>query len=75
MLFYLRRHVPVERGSFAAIARPGWALVWQKDWEALAAPLRAAAEIVDSSLPASVGRPESRLLLVRLAAEDRLEGL
>ena len=69
VLFYLGRHVPVERGSFAALHRPGWALVWQKDWQAVSPPLRAATEVVDASPPASVGRPESRLLLVRLAAE------
>jgi 4-amino-4-deoxy-L-arabinose transferase-like glycosyltransferase len=69
VLFYLGRHVPVERGSFAALRRPGWALVWQKDWDAVPLPLRAGTEVVDASPPASVGRPQTRLLLVRLAAE------
>jgi 4-amino-4-deoxy-L-arabinose transferase-like glycosyltransferase len=66
VLFYLRRHVAVERGAFATIHRPGWALVWQKDWDALAATDRDPAEILDTSPPASVGRPDTRLLLVRL---------
>ena len=67
VLFYLHRHVEVERGAFAALRRPGWALVWQKDWDGLAAADRVAAEILDSSPPASVGRPGTRLLLVRLS--------
>ena len=66
VLFYLRRHVAVESGAFATIHRPGWALVWQKDWDALAATDRDPAEILDTSPPASVGRPDTRLLLVRL---------
>ena len=66
VLFYLRRHVPVERGSFAAIARPGWALVWQKDWDSLPTAERAGVAVVDESPPASVGREDTRLLLVRL---------
>jgi 4-amino-4-deoxy-L-arabinose transferase-like glycosyltransferase len=67
VLFYLRRHVTVERGSFAALRRPGWAFVWQKDWDGLTPADRGAAEIVDASPPASVGRPDTRLLLVRLS--------
>ncbi len=66
VVFYLRRHVPVERGTFAAIGRPGWALVWRKAWESLPAAERYAAIVVDQSPPASIGREETRLLLVRL---------
>ena len=64
VLFYLRRHVPVERASFAAMPRPGWGLVWQKDWDALPGQARAGARVVDRSPPASVGRADTRLLLV-----------
>jgi 4-amino-4-deoxy-L-arabinose transferase-like glycosyltransferase len=67
VLFYLRRHVPVERGPFAAIGRPGWALVWWKAWDSLPASERADLTVVDRSPPASVGREDTRLLLVRLA--------
>ena len=67
VLFYLRRHVPVERQSWAALPHPGWALVWKKDWDGLASALRMGA-IADESPPASVGRPETRLLLVHLDA-------
>jgi 4-amino-4-deoxy-L-arabinose transferase-like glycosyltransferase len=67
VLFYLRRHVAVERGAFTALRRPGWALVWQRDWDALAAADRGAAAVLDASPPASVGRPNTRLLLVRLS--------
>ncbi len=67
VLFYLRRHVPVERSAFAAIRRPGWALVWRKDWDSLPVAERSGASVSDQSLPASVGREDTRLLLVRLA--------
>jgi 4-amino-4-deoxy-L-arabinose transferase-like glycosyltransferase len=67
VLFYLRRHVVVERGAFAALRRPGWALVWQKDWDELEPSDRGGAEIVETSPPASVGRPSTQLLLVRLS--------
>jgi 4-amino-4-deoxy-L-arabinose transferase-like glycosyltransferase len=67
VLFYLRRHVPVERGAFASIGRPGWALVWRKAWDALPAADRSVATVVDQSPPASIGRDETRLLLVQLA--------
>jgi len=67
VLFYLRRHVAVGRGAFGALRRPGWALVWQRDWDALAPGDRGGAEILDASPPASVGRPNTRLLLVRLS--------
>jgi 4-amino-4-deoxy-L-arabinose transferase-like glycosyltransferase len=70
VLFYLRRHVPVERQSWASLPRPGWALVWQKDWETASPELRSAAEVADESPPASVGRPETRLLLVRLSVAN-----
>jgi 4-amino-4-deoxy-L-arabinose transferase-like glycosyltransferase len=66
VLFYLRRHVPVQRGTFAAMARPGWALVWRKAWDSLPAAERSATMVVDQSPPASIGREETRLLLVRL---------
>ena len=66
VLFYLRRHVPVERETFAAIGRPGWALVWRKAWDSLPASERAGVTVVDQSPPASVGRENTRLLLVRL---------
>lgn len=66
VLFYLRRHVPVDRDGFETLPRPGWALVWQKDWDALVAGERGGADIVDASPPASVGRAETRLLLVHL---------
>ncbi|MET0151738.1 MAG: glycosyltransferase family 39 protein [Candidatus Binatia bacterium] len=66
VLFYLRRHVPVERDTFAAIGRPGWALVWRKAWDSLPASERAGVTVVDQSPPASVGRENTRLLLVRL---------
>lgn len=68
VLFYLRRHVPVERGEFQAIGRPAYALVWEKDWEALPATGREGAEVVETSPPASIGRPNTRLLLVSLPA-------
>lgn len=68
VLFYLRRHVPVERAAFQEIGRPAYALVWQKDWEALSAGDRQRAEVVETSPPASVGRPDTRLVLVYLAA-------
>ena len=64
VLFYLRRHVPVELGSFAAITRPGWALVWQKDWDALPLALRDRLRVADRSPAASVGRADTQLLLV-----------
>ena len=68
VLFYLKRHVPVGREGIQAIARPGWALVWKKDWDALSAAEREASEIAEESPPASVGRPDTRLLLVSLPA-------
>ena len=68
-LFYLRRHVPIERGSFAGVRRPSYLLVWRKDWTALPSSERGGVEVVDASPPASVGRPETELLLVRL--DDR----
>lgn len=67
VLFYLRRHVPVERGEFASIARPSWVLVPEKQWLALPASSRAAAEVADVSPPASIARPDTRLLLIHLS--------
>jgi hypothetical protein len=67
VLYYLRRHVPVERGPYSAIARPGWALVWWKAWNSLPTSERDGDLIVEKSPPASIGRPDTRLLLVRLA--------
>jgi 4-amino-4-deoxy-L-arabinose transferase-like glycosyltransferase len=66
VLYYLRRHVPVERGPYSTIARPGWALVWWKAWDALPASERDGDVFVDESPPVSIGRAETRLLLVRL---------
>ena len=68
VLFYLRRHVPVQRGALAAMPRPGWGLVWQKDWAALPQSERGDARVMDESPPASVGRLDTRLLLVRIGA-------
>ena len=67
VLYYLRRHVPVERGPYSTIARPGWALVWWKTWSSLPASERDGDVVIDESPPASVGRTDTRLLLVRLA--------
>lgn len=67
VLFYLRRHVAVCHATFATLPRPGWALVWQKDWDSLGAEQRRGAAIVDASPPASVGRAETQLLLVHLS--------
>jgi 4-amino-4-deoxy-L-arabinose transferase-like glycosyltransferase len=68
VLYYLRRHVPVERGPYSTIARPGWALVWWKTWSSLPASERDGDVVVDESPPASIGRAETRLLLVQLRA-------
>lgn len=67
VLFYLRRHVPVERGEFQAIGRPAYVLIWLKDWEALSAAARDGARVIETSPPASIARPNTRLLLVRIA--------
>jgi 4-amino-4-deoxy-L-arabinose transferase-like glycosyltransferase len=67
VLFYLRRHVPVERGPFGAIRRPSYVLAWEKDWQRLSTADRGHATVIDTSPPASAGRPDSRLLLLRLA--------
>jgi 4-amino-4-deoxy-L-arabinose transferase-like glycosyltransferase len=66
VLFYLRRHARVERGAFTAMPHPGWGLVWQKDWDALSPSDRDGVQVADQSPPASVGRLDTRLLLVRL---------
>jgi hypothetical protein len=63
----LRRRVPVERGPYSGIPRPGWALVWWKAWSSLPASERDGDLIVEKSPPASIGRADTRLLLVRLA--------
>jgi len=66
MLYYLRRHVPVvDRGRFGTLP-PGYALVAGADWDALGDLDRAGVEVVDESIPASIGRPQSRWLLVRI---------
>jgi len=70
VLFYLRRHVEVERGAFAAIRRPSYVLAWEKDWQQLSAAEREDVTVIDTSLPASVGRADSRLLLLRLARAE-----
>ena len=67
VLYYLRRRVPVERGPYSGIPRPGWALVWWKAWSSLPASERDGDLIVEKSPPASIGRADTRLLLVRLA--------
>jgi 4-amino-4-deoxy-L-arabinose transferase-like glycosyltransferase len=67
VLYYLRRHVPVERRPYSTIARPGWALVWWKAWSSLPVSQREGDMVVDESPPASIGRADTRLLLVRLA--------
>lgn len=67
VLYYLRRHVPVEPQRFSAIERPGYALVWERDWDALDASERRGARVLLESPPASVGRPDTQLLLVELA--------
>ena len=72
VLFYIRRHVPVERGAFAAMPRPGWGLVWQKDWAAMPESERGSARVTDESPSASVGRPDTRLLLVRIDGHDAM---
>jgi hypothetical protein len=67
MLYYLRRHVPVvDRAGFAALPRPSYALVFAPDWDRLSDAERAGGEVVDESIPASIGRPTWRWLLVRL---------
>jgi 4-amino-4-deoxy-L-arabinose transferase-like glycosyltransferase len=67
MLYYLRRHVPVvDRAGLAALLRPSYALVFAPDWEGLSDAERRGAEVVDTSIPASIGRPTWRWLLVRL---------
>jgi 4-amino-4-deoxy-L-arabinose transferase-like glycosyltransferase len=67
ILYYLRRHVPVvDRAGFAALRRPSYALVFAPDWDRLSDTERAGAKIVDTSIPASIGRPSWRWLLVRL---------
>ena len=72
MLYYLRRHVPViGRGSFRAIPRPGYALVFGDDWDALTDIDRSGAEVIETSIPASIGRPSTRWLLLRLGAVTR----
>jgi 4-amino-4-deoxy-L-arabinose transferase-like glycosyltransferase len=71
VLFYLRRHVAVERGPFESLPHPSYVLVWQKDWQQLSPAERERASVVDTSPPASVGRPQTRLLLVRLVARER----
>jgi 4-amino-4-deoxy-L-arabinose transferase-like glycosyltransferase len=68
VLFYLRRHVPVEQGDFAAIPRPGWALVWEKDWQGLSADGRSNAEVVEVSPRASASHADTHLFLVRLGS-------
>jgi 4-amino-4-deoxy-L-arabinose transferase-like glycosyltransferase len=67
VLYYLRRHVPVERRPYSAIVRPGWALVWSKAWKSLPTSQRDGDLIVEQSPPASIGRADTTLLLVRLA--------
>ncbi|MEA2627448.1 MAG: hypothetical protein QOD06_3493 [Candidatus Binatota bacterium] len=66
LLFYLGRKVPVEYVDFAAIPRPGWALVWESDWRALPIDARFGTRPVATSQPAASNRPDSRLLLIRL---------
>jgi 4-amino-4-deoxy-L-arabinose transferase-like glycosyltransferase len=70
VLYYLRRHVPVEFETFGAIERPGYALVREKDWDALDPVDRLGARVLQESRPASIGRPNTRLLLVKL---DRID--
>jgi 4-amino-4-deoxy-L-arabinose transferase-like glycosyltransferase len=66
VLFYLRRHVPVEYVDPARLPRPGWAFVWEEDWAELPPALRDGGENVETSPHATQSRARSRLLLVRL---------
>ncbi len=68
VLFYLRRHVAVEPADFGAIPKPGWALVWEKDWGALSEEARRNAEVVEVSPRASASRADTHLFLVRVGA-------
>lgn len=67
VLFYLRRHVPVEEDRFDGISRPGWALVWESDWNRLDPPAQTGGEIVEVSPLSAPHRKDSRLYLVRLS--------
>jgi 4-amino-4-deoxy-L-arabinose transferase-like glycosyltransferase len=67
VLFYLRRHVPVEYLDLGNVPRPTWLFVWEEDWNALGADLRKSAVVVDASPLAAPHRPDSRLFLVRLS--------
>jgi hypothetical protein len=69
LLFYLRRHVPVESRRFDAIPTSAWALVWEEDWNRLDGSKRRRGEIVEVSRPVAPHRPDSRLLLVRFLPE------
>jgi 4-amino-4-deoxy-L-arabinose transferase-like glycosyltransferase len=71
VLFYLGRHVPVEYVDPARLPRPGWAFVWEEDWDRFREGVGAEAEVVETSQPASRSRPGSRLLLVRLDGTRR----
>ena len=66
VLFYLDRHVPVEYIDAERLPRPGWAFVWEDDWERLPEAFRARTKVVETSPPATRSRQRSRLLLVRL---------
>lgn len=67
VLFYLRRHVPVEEGRFDGIDRPGWALVWESDWNRLDPRVRARGEVVEVSPPSAPHRKDSHLYLIHLS--------
>ncbi len=66
VLYYLRRHVLVEMGAFGSIPRPSYVLVWEKDWGGISPAERNGAVVVGESLPASIGRADTQLFLVRL---------
>ncbi len=66
VLFDLPRHVPVERGAFAAIPPHTFVLLTQADWQRIADGDRAMARILVASPTAPSERADSRLLLVLL---------